>query len=501
MKTKFKKLIVVTMLFCGCCSAVLSQAIVEFETITEALNWADTTDIENSKAVKKLVITGNISGEDYSESSEWSKFRTLDETFPNIEAVEILTDQDIPDADIINHCALFYWEEYDDDGIYIGNSGSNWLKSFSAPNVKKIGSWAFRDCKELLSVSFLSAEIIERWTFGYCWKLISIDFPVVTTIKEYSFYVCKGLTSIDSINFPSAITIEDWAFSFCHNLYSIYFPLVTTIGRYAFSFYEKGNSILSVSFPSATIIGGYAFYRCSTLTSANFPLVTTIGSDAFSSCDTLTSVNFPLVTTIRYYAFSYCKNLVSINFPLVTTIDHNTFNGCVALISATFGTSFETETEIKFGVGVFGGPNVQWNGPILTPNIDLTLGKYVLPTPNTIANIWQNTNDSIHNIDYLWKSIAIETVGIEEIIKNNTVSIFPNSTVGNATVTFELEKSCNVKILLCDILGIEQINIYDGFANEGFFTEIIDIEHLAKGVYFLKILIDGNYTVKKIIIN
>jgi len=54
---------------------------------------------------------------------------------------------------------------------------------------------------------------------------------------------------------------------------------------------------------------------------------------------------------------------------------------------------------------------------------------------------------------------------------------------------------------LCDVLGIELANVYDGFANEGFFTETIDTGHLPKGVYFLKILIGGNYTVEKIVVN
>ena len=85
--------------------------------------------------------------------------------------------------------------------------------------------------------------------------------------------------------------------------------------------------------------------------------------------------------------------------------------------------------------------------------------------------------------------------------KNHTVSIFPNPTTENATVSFELEKSCNMKIVLCDILGIELSNVYDGFANEGLFTETINSEHLPKGVYFLKIIINGNYTVEKIVIN
>ena len=70
----------------------------------------------------------------------------------------------------------------------------------------------------------------------------------------------------------------------------------------------------------------------------------------------------------------------------------------------------------------------------------------------------------------------------------------------NATVNFELEESCNVKILLCDILGIELANVYDGFANEGLFTKIINTGNLPKGVYFLKILIGKDYITEKIII-
>jgi len=67
----------------------------------------------------------------------------------------------------------------------------------------------------------------------------------------------------------------------------------------------------------------------------------------------------------------------------------------------------------------------------------------------------------------------------------------------NSTVSFELEKSYNVKILLCDILGIELANVYDGFANEGLFTKIINTGNLPKGVYFLKILIGKDYITEK----
>ena len=71
---------------------VLGQTTIEFETITEALNYDGDKD-----AVKKLIITGTISGEDYSQDSEWYKFRRLYIPFPNLDTVEVLTDQDMPD--------------------------------------------------------------------------------------------------------------------------------------------------------------------------------------------------------------------------------------------------------------------------------------------------------------------------------------------------------------------------------------------------------------------
>jgi len=133
-KKKFTNLIFIAILFCGFGFTVsTSTETVEFETITETLTYNG-----DKSTVPKLIITGEIFT-DYSESSEWRKFRILDETFQNIEAVEILTSQDIPDWDwVTNRSILFYKEEYDNNGTFVGHCGSLWLKNFSAPNVKWI---------------------------------------------------------------------------------------------------------------------------------------------------------------------------------------------------------------------------------------------------------------------------------------------------------------------------------------------------------------------------
>ena len=251
-----KTLIILTILFCSYNFTAFSQATVEFETITEALNYDGDRD-----AVKKLIITGTISGDDYSPTSEWSKFRTLDETFPNIEEVEILTSQDIPDVREEEQIGFFvYFDDNIDRPIV-----SDWLKIFSAPNIKNIGMGAFI----------------------FCYKLSAVDFPLATAIGDYAFASCISLTSID---FPLVTTIEDNAFYNC-------------------------VSLLSIDFPLATTIGNHAFEDCTSLTSINFPLVTTIGESAFSRCDLLEAVTlgtgFEIETEIKFdeYVFSCYKNL------------------------------------------------------------------------------------------------------------------------------------------------------------------------------------------------
>ena len=392
-----------------CCKDDATTYIVEetltVETITEALNYSG-----NKNNVTKLIITNSIAGNDYSVGSEWSKFRTLDETFPNIEALEILTDQDIPAFDETNQYSLFCWSEYVPDPLgapfvnYIHHS-SKWLKTFSAPNMKSISSRVFAYCENLINVNFPLAETIGDGAFTYCKKLTTVDFPLVTTIKDFAFNGCSGLISVD---FPLVQTIGHSAFWSCENLTSINFPLVETIESMAFC---SCGSLVTIDFPLVQTIGYDAFHTCYSLVSINFPLLQTIGSGAFSICSGLISIDFPLVRTIGHSAFSTCLNLTSVNFPLIQTIENYAFYRCNSLVSVSFGNAFEEETEIKFKARVFLGDNLA--STIRTENIDLTLGKYVLPKPNLSAKIWQNTNGSNDgtsylDFDYAWKSITVK---------------------------------------------------------------------------------------------
>ena len=112
-------------------------------------------------------------------------------------------------------------------------------------NTVFIDFFAFNVCKNLLSVSSFSVEIIGKNSFRACINLSSIDFPNVTTIHSSAFLGCEGL---EEIVLPTVKWIHDGAFWDCKNLRSINLPKILSIGDAAF---QKASwpvvEILSVS--------------------------------------------------------------------------------------------------------------------------------------------------------------------------------------------------------------------------------------------------------------
>ena len=229
--------------------------------------------------------------------------------------------------------------------------------------------------------------------------LVRADGPNVRTIAGGAFSNCSGLISV---NFPLVTEIGGSAFGMCQSLISVDFPLVTTIGGSTFSWC---TSLMSVNFPLVTTIRERAFQVCTSLESINFPLVTTIEVWAFALCNSLTSASFPLVTTIGEWAFNRCSTLTLVDFPLVTTIKPRSFRDCISLSSVSFGTGFTIPTTISFEPDYWTGSAVFEF--VQTYNADLTLGGYVLPSPNLTNRTWQNNRgDGGTGADYRWKSIT-----------------------------------------------------------------------------------------------
>jgi hypothetical protein len=208
----------------------MAQAIVDFRTMTEAMEWASTAKLEKRALIKKIIFTDSITGEDYSTASEWYWFRYLDGPFPNLDTVEILTDQSPP-----------YWDSgtYADGGFF---TGAAWLKSFSAPNMKYLNGCTLEWCINLEFVYMPALEIISIGDFACCFKLTSIYAPNVTEIGAYAFSNVVNLVSVDM---PLVIKIKNNAFEVCNKLTTINFPLVNEIEKFAF---KSCYALTSVSF-------------------------------------------------------------------------------------------------------------------------------------------------------------------------------------------------------------------------------------------------------------
>ena len=188
-------------------------------------------------------------------------------------------------------------------------------KGYEYP-VTGIGWWAFKDCKNLTSITIPgSVTSIGKSAFENCEKLISITIPnSVTSIGSQAFCNCRALRSI---TIPNSVTsIGGQAFASCDKLTSITIPNnVTSIGDKAFSYC---STLSSITIPnSVTSIGAAAFWYCSNLSSITIPnSVTSIGEGAFWYCSNLTSITIPnSVTSIGLGAFNDCKKLKTIYIP------------------------------------------------------------------------------------------------------------------------------------------------------------------------------------------
>ena len=151
------------------------------------------------------------------------------------------------------------------------------LKTVEIPaSVETIGSYAFKGCSSLTTVTFEKGsqlktigEEYDGGAFSGCSALTSIEIPAsVETIESYAFYGCSSLTTV---------TFEEGS-------------QLKTIGGSAF----ESLRITHIEIPaSVETIGSSAFKGCSALTSIEIPAsVETIGSSAFKGCSSLTTVTF-----------------------------------------------------------------------------------------------------------------------------------------------------------------------------------------------------------------
>ena len=202
--------------------------------------------------------------------------------------------------------------------------------------VTGIGSEAFLNCTELVSVTILNGA---------------------TKISNRAFSGCTGLTTV---TIPDSVTsIGNSVFSGCSSLVSMTIPFVgdrsgvTIFDRYQYPFgyffgtrrYEGGTETTQYYYGGTSSTAPTTYFVPATLRS-----VTVTGGNilfgAFSACVDLTNITIcGDLTNIGGTAFYQCTGLTSVTLPgSVTSIDHNAFDGCTNLASITFG-----GTKVEWG--------------------------------------------------------------------------------------------------------------------------------------------------------
>lgn len=233
------------------------------------------------------------------------------------------------------------WEWTLDDAGALEISGTGAVEDFSSASdapwygqivrqvvihegITEIGSYAFRSCTKLTSVTLPdSLEAIGVSAFEGCSALKTITVGTgLRSVEEYAFQDCTALTGV-------YITDAD---AWCRVNFASY---NSSPMYYAKALYLNGQPISGVLELSAgvTKVPKYAFYGCEGITELKLSdSVTVIESDAFTYCSGLTSANLGSgVTKIESGAFSYCTNLISVTMDGVTDLGSYGFAYCSKL--------------------------------------------------------------------------------------------------------------------------------------------------------------------------
>ena len=94
---------------------------------------------------------------------------------------------------------------------------------------------------------------------------------------------------------------------------------------------------------------------------------------------------------------------------------------------------------------------------------------------------------------------TVTTVGMEEDALNQSLSIYPNPTSGNFTVTFTASSSMNVELTVLDLQGQVIYNNALGSVS-GDVKEAINLNDIAAGMYFVELKVNDSKITRKLIV-
>jgi len=92
-----------------------------------------------------------------------------------------------------------------------------------------------------------------------------------------------------------------------------------------------------------------------------------------------------------------------------------------------------------------------------------------------------------------------EPVVLNFRINNDAVHVYPNPVEKEVTITLVTEKTGPIQIQITDITGREILVKRGSEITGGASVTLIDCSHIRPGIYFARVIVDGNYHVEKIV--
>jgi hypothetical protein len=336
-------------------------------------------------------------------------------------------------------------------------------------------------------------------SFSGCTSLTSVTFgSEITSIGDLAFYGCSSLAH--AITIPNKVTtIGTQAFYNCRSLPSIVIPQkVKTVGANAFDY--------CINLKTVTIED--AFDNTLTFTNAN--------ATHFANCTSLETLHLGRnLSTAVYYNSSNSgangapfRDNTSLKTVIigseVTTINASSFQNCTGLISVTNNTT----TPQSINANVFSGVTVG-NIPLTVPvgseasywKVSVWKDFFSINGQNSAGT--EVTTPDLAQLQQIILELTAENTELKnllEICENssstdvNAVSpapslqVYPNPAKGEVFIQSEQPIE---KIEILDMSGRIVVSTSS--------TTAVNISHLPKGVYLVKIFIDGQSVTKKII--
>ena len=268
----------------------------------------------------------------------------------------------------------------------------------------------------------------------------------VKTINRNSFWNCKG---IKTIVFPeSLVDIGYNPFVGCSNIrFESHSPRFKVIDDVLYNFDESKV----ICYPSWKAIGHIklkesvitlergAFSGCDKMTSLDLHNVNIVNKSCFTNCSSLKNLYCSdLITYVGEWAFAYCSSLEEVSVHERTIVDNNAFSNCPAkLIKRPFNSNYIIESD---NIYTLKSMQKAYKGKIDSILID--------PPYNS-------------HIDYIGYKDSDYSEGYISFMKERIDLAYKLlSSTGFLVLNIDEGEKDNLKALLSDIFGVENVSLH-----------------------------------------